>query len=249
MLKDLIKTRSLSELVEMLGDAPQYNGGLHVHLLPLKLDQDIFNAPFRVTNYIFLLVVQGSLKMQLNLLNYTVSVGELITIMPQTVSQVLEKSIDVHVISVSFSNDFIVKNAFNKIEFTALDFFTSQHISVLKLNLEELETAKKLTGLLAENNSKSAPIFAFRDSILHHNFALLLYHYSSVYRKISTTPVVDFSRKETLTAQFFNVLNQYFKKERSVQFYADILFVTTSHLSKVLRMVSGKIQVSLLMKW
>lgn len=240
MQKDLIKTHSLSEFVELLGDAPQYNGGLHVHLSPMELDQELFNAPFRIANYVFLLVVSGTIKMQLNLLNYTVCAGELITIMPQTVSQVLEKSTDVHVISVSFTSDFIVKNAFSKIEFTALDFFTSQHIMVLQLNWDEFSMAKTITTLLAENNSKDTVIFAFRDPILHHNFALLLYHYSGVYRRTSPAFVGDLSRKETLTAQFFKVLNEHFKKQRSVQFYADALFVTTSHLSKVLKVVSGK---------
>ena len=36
------------------------------------------------------------------------------------------------------------------------------------------------------------------------------------------------------------ILENNFKKERSVQFYADKLFVTTGHLTKVLKDVGGK---------
>ena len=36
------------------------------------------------------------------------------------------------------------------------------------------------------------------------------------------------------------ILNENFKTERSVQFYADTLYMTSGHLSKVLKQVSGK---------
>ncbi|WNW02394.1 AraC family transcriptional regulator [Tenacibaculum sp. HL-MS23] len=40
--------------------------------------------------------------------------------------------------------------------------------------------------------------------------------------------------------RFLDLLNENFKSERSVQFYADVLCITSGYLSKVLKEVSGK---------
>lgn len=48
------------------------------------------------------------------------------------------------------------------------------------------------------------------------------------------------TRREELLSQFISVLEQEFKRERSVNYYADRLFVTPKHLSAVLKEVSGQ---------
>ncbi len=47
-------------------------------------------------------------------------------------------------------------------------------------------------------------------------------------------------RKHELTEQFFQKLQQTYKEERSVNFYADALCVTPKHLSTVVKLVTGR---------
>lgn len=48
------------------------------------------------------------------------------------------------------------------------------------------------------------------------------------------------TRREELLTDFISILENNFRKERTVNFYADKLFVTPKHLSAVLKEVSGK---------
>lgn len=68
---------------------------------------------------------------------------------------------------------------------------------------------------------------------------LLFYNTLGIYA-LRTRDIGHKSRREELLAQFIDVLEKHFKDERSVNFYADRLFVTPKHLSAVLKEVSGQ---------
>ena len=121
MKNSTIKKHTISDIIEILGDSPQTDG-LHVHLSKNKFEEIPLSYPFRADNYAFLLVVSGVLKIQLNLITYTIRSNEMISIKPQTVTHILEMSNDLEIIGVSFTVDFILKNSFKKIELNAFDF-------------------------------------------------------------------------------------------------------------------------------
>jgi len=80
----------------------------------------------------------------------------------------------------------------------------------------------------------------YKDEIILHLFNFMFYELASIYKKQITSLSTSLSRQEDLTVRFFKLLEENFKKERVVQFYADRLYVTSGHLSKVLKKVSGK---------
>ena len=240
MQTPLIKNHTINDIVEILGDAPQEDNGLHVYLSKNRFEEIPLTYPFRGNNYAFLLVVNGKLRIQLNLITYTVKRREMVAIKPQTVTQILEMTDDLEIVGVSFTVDFILKNSFKKIELDALDFFTANNIPKLKLSKEEKKTSVMLSKLLAKNNNANAIDTPFRNEIIIHTFGLLMYHYASIFKREHPNLEANLSRQEELTLRFLKILNENFKKERSVHFYADVLCVTSGHLSKVLKEVSGK---------
>ncbi|MCM1164075.1 MAG: helix-turn-helix domain-containing protein [Muribaculaceae bacterium] len=68
---------------------------------------------------------------------------------------------------------------------------------------------------------------------------LLFYNTLGIYA-LRTRELNHKSRREELLSQFIETLEKNFKTERSVNFYADRLFVTPKHLSAVLKEVSGR---------
>ncbi|MCM1521353.1 MAG: helix-turn-helix domain-containing protein [Muribaculaceae bacterium] len=68
---------------------------------------------------------------------------------------------------------------------------------------------------------------------------LLFYNALGIYA-LRTRDLGHKSRREELLSQFIETLEKNFKNERSVNFYADRLFVTPKHLSSVLKEVSGR---------
>lgn len=68
---------------------------------------------------------------------------------------------------------------------------------------------------------------------------LLFYNTLGIYA-LRSRDVEHKSRREELLSQFIELLEKNYRKERSVNFYADKLFVTPKHLSAVLKDVSGQ---------
>ncbi|OAD40796.1 helix-turn-helix domain-containing protein [Polaribacter atrinae] len=240
MQTSFIKNYTINDIVDLLGDKPQKNSDLHIHLSKNNFDETPFIAPFRAGNYTFLLIVKGRFKVQLNLITQTLHASEMIIIKPQTVVQIIETSTDLEIIGVSFTLDFIFKILLNKNEFDGIDFLTANSYPKLKLDAEEQETSVLLSKLLAQNNDAETSDMPFRDEIIMHSFGLLLYHYGAIFKREHPNLDAHLSRQQEITLRFFKKLNNHFKNERSVKFYADSMFLTPGHLSKVLKEVSGK---------
>tara|TARA_R110002050_G_scaffold233063_3_gene368800 strand:+ start:27119 stop:28030 length:912 start_codon:yes stop_codon:yes gene_type:complete len=237
--KAYIKKHTISDIIEILGDTHQTDG-LHVHLSKNKFEKIPLSYPFRSDNYAFLLVVSGTIKIQLNLITYTLESNEMISIKSQTITHFLEMSNNLEIIGISFTVDFILKNSFKKTDLNALGFFTSNSIPKLKLLKDEMKTSVSLSKLLEKNNSFSSQKVFFKEEIINYTFGLLMYHYASIYRNTYPNLDANLTRQEELILRFLNILNENLKKERTVQFYADVLCITSGHLSKVLKKVSGK---------
>ncbi|MCL7763916.1 helix-turn-helix domain-containing protein [Polaribacter sp. Z014] len=240
MQTPFIKNFTINDVVKIIGDKPQINTDLHIHLSKNNFNETPFLEPFRAGNYTFLLILKGTLKVQLNLITHLLESSEMIVVKPQTVSQIIATSSDLEIIGVSFTVDFIFKILLKKTEFDAIDFLTANSFPKLKLLEEEKETSIILSKLLAKNNNAEALFLPFRNEIIMHSFGLLLYHYGSIFKREHPDLDAHLNRQQQLTLKFLTILNDHFKKERSVNFYADRMHLTSAHLSKVLKEISGK---------
>ena len=79
----------------------------------------------------------------------------------------------------------------------------------------------------------------FKD-VVRHSFISVLYEILIVYSKYRVFIPVKLNRQEELTTNFLNLLSENFKSEKQVQHYAKQLFVTSRHLSQVVKTVTGK---------
>jgi len=237
--ENLIRKHTIDELIEIMGDKPQ-NDDLHVHISKNKYEEIPITYPFRTDEYCLLFVVEGEIKIQLNLFEISIKSGEIIPIKPKVAVQILELSENLEIIGVSFSIDFILKNSFSKIEFDKMEFFTQENTTKLKLTPPESETVVTLSKLLEEYNNSKNINKPFKEELIKFTFGTLVFHYSSIFKQNNPNLDLSLSRNEELALRFFKILNDNFKFERSVQFYADHLSMTSGHLSKVLKEVSGK---------
>jgi len=235
----IIKNLTLTELVKIFGDSPQKEG-LHIYCSGENFEEIPLSYPYKKNNYGFIMVVKGELQIRLNLISYTIKKNELVSVKPLTTIQFVKTDENLEFIAVSFSVDFILKNAITMTELDAFDFFTANSIPKLQLSVSERELIVKLTMLLRENNLLESENGHFKQEIITSSFNLLLYHMAAIYKRKIPDLDSNISRKEKLTISFLKILNENFMQERNVQFYADILCVTANHLSKVLKEISGK---------
>ncbi|RKS03013.1 AraC family transcriptional regulator [Flavobacterium sp. 102] len=238
MDKSTIKLHTISDILKILDEKPQ-SDGLHVYSNKDIITENPFSYPFRSDNFSVMLVVSGKLSIQLNLINYTLEANDFIIVSPKTVIHILDIHEGIQLIGISFTIDFALKSNINKNNIEAFDFFTSKIIPKLSFGYQEMESFLFMVNLLQKKNIERKNNF-FGSEMISHTFSLLMLEIAIIYKKNYSELKIEASRKEELMMKFFKLLENNFKRERSLQFYADKLFVTTGHLTKVLKDVAGK---------
>lgn len=236
--KSTIKKYTISDILKILDENLQ-SEGLHVYSNKDIITENLFSHPFRSDIFVILMVVSGKLNLQLNLINYTLEANDFIIISPKMVTHVLDVHQGIQVIAINFTTDFAIKRNVNKNSIDAFAFFTSKIIPKLSFTKPEMESFLFLVNFLQKKNIENKDDF-FGNEMITHIFNLLMLEIASIYKKKYSEIKIEVSRKEELMMKFLKILENNFKRERSVKFYADNLFVTTGHLTKVLKDVAGK---------
>ena len=236
MERNSIRKHSIGEISKIMG-VVQQSERLHVCIDKGTIADNFLQYPFRSDAYAIVLMLSGKMKVQLDLITYTIEPNDLIICSPQTVKNIVEREPGTKLVCIKFTFDFRYNNSINKRDF---DLFLLQKRSFkMSLQKSEIDNIVSIAELLRKKNIENDPRL-FGKEMIDYTFHLLLYEIAALYKKNNLGMKIEMSRKEELTLNFLKVLEDNFKKERSVQFYADSLFVTTGHLTKVLKEVSGK---------
>ncbi len=87
-------------------------------------------------------------------------------------------------------------------------------------------------------NNKEKDNYYFNEMIWHH-FSLVIYEIDNYFKKIDKPHLVT-HREDELTTSFFKLVQEHFKEEHNVQFYADKLFISRKYLTKVINKTTFK---------
>ncbi|MDE6860828.1 MAG: helix-turn-helix domain-containing protein [Duncaniella sp.] len=108
---------------------------------------------------------------------------------------------------------------------------------IIEITEEEQETLQLIYAMLRrqlEGNDRP-----FSEMALASLCEVLFYNTLGIYAS-RTQATRHNSRRDELLSNFIELIEAHFKRERSVNFYADKLFVTPKHLSAVLKDISGR---------
>jgi len=236
--KSTIKLHTISDILKILDEKPQ-SEGLHVYSNKDIIYENPISYPFRSNSFSVILVTKGKLSIQLNLINYTLEANDFVIVSPKTLTHILNIHEGIQLIGISFTIDFALKSNVNKNNIEAFDFFTSKIIFKLSFGHQEIESFLFLVNLLQKKNIQSKNSF-FGHRMVSHAFSIVMLEIASIYEKKHSNLKIEISRKEELMMKFLKILENNFKRERGLQFYADQLFVTTGYLTKVLKDIAGK---------
>ncbi|WP_298367115.1 helix-turn-helix domain-containing protein [uncultured Lutibacter sp.] len=231
-----IKKLTVNDFIEILGEEPQPEG-LFVYISE-KNEEIPFTFPFKSPDYSLVHIISGSIKLRVNLISKTLSKNETISLSPKNVIQILEMSTDLQFININFSTDFILESFLSKTGVEAFDYFTVSNTPKLKLTDNEGETLLTLTKLLRHFNKLKKAVF--KKEIVKNIFGTIMYSYAELFKRHYPDMKVELTRQEELAFRFWKILEENATTERTVKFYADALCVTTGHLSKTLKQLTGK---------
>lgn len=214
----------------------------------LVITEEIFSNirdyPIQMKFYGFGLCIEGYSKIRIDLKDYEVKKNCLVFFKPNQVSEVfhLEKPGEGYLLA--FTKDFISStHIFIDITRT-FQFLDPTSVPLIQLSPADATNIKdRIIELNDVNSQKNHP---FRQNIMNHLVLSLLYEIEYIYSKTNYLPLKKRTRKEELAAKFYDCLLKNYKKEHSVQFYANVLCITPKYLSELLQEVYGKSALQLI---
>lgn len=215
---------------------------------PDKIDEDVFifddirsvtvdDTPVMIELPIFVMCIQGTATVELNLKEYQVTANSLVTLMPDHILHGYKHSDDFKGLFIAVSNrcvDELIPDIL-----TALPaVMTFRNSPVVELSVEEMDMLKKMHSFLWM--LVRSDVGMYKKKVVNGMLQSLLYTALSAYKSRNMYETVKRSRNEEIFFNFFTLLEHNFRTERSVQFYADKLCITPKHLSTVVKSVSGR---------
>ena len=195
------------------------------------------DKPERMDSAILIVCVDGSWKLGINLKEYLLEGGSVLVTLPEQILQSLEVSEDFSALFIVVSRP-IMDTIFPQMKDMLSFFFFLKDQPNITVTNEEMHVLVEYYSMLFRKAAHADNFY--KKEICQGIILSLFYEFYNLYRH--KTPHVDVTenRKEEVFEQFLRVLSETFRKERSVNYYANKLFLTSKHLSRVVKEISGK---------
>lgn len=194
--------------------------------------------PLRSDHFTIALVVAGECCIQSNLIEYPLQKNSLFIISPRSVFELKKKNENISVLIVEFTEAFLIASELHKKHIDVLTFVSSRNNPHLILNDSEAKNLETLMIYLLEKNQSADPLS--EQEIIQQGFKLFLLEAAASFRKYRGSHFEKLTRKEELLMAFFKLLKEHIYQERSVQYYADALYVSTKHLNTTVKELTKK---------
>ena len=198
------------------------------------------NFPFVLDGVAFAICIGGKARIKINFKEYDIEKNMIITIMPYFVTEFISRSDDLILEFLIFSIDFLTEMP------TVSNFDISKSIMQDScLRITEADTEKYLefhTFIVKQYKRRDHP---FRKEMAKSLLYAMLaeiggIYYNTLQRDNNEQDINSTSHQEELISRFFKLLLLHHKQEKSLQFYADKMCLTTKYLSTTVKERTGR---------
>lgn len=193
------------------------------------------NYPVRLKCEVFAFVESGQLEVVINTNRFTVSAGDLVTLLPGTIFQICSVKGELKIYFLGFSNEFVNRTLNSRPTFDTLIFTLGKPlISIPERGLELLKQYFRLLVSLFE-----FPNEKMRDELTLNVFNGINKGISIMYKSRGMDSV-ELTKSEQLCRSFVQLVIKNYVNTRTVAWYARQLGVTHAHLCTVVKQVTGR---------
>lgn len=193
-------------------------------------------TPVRQDFYPFFCMESGIIRNSVDLQHYELRKDDLFFIRPWQIVQMEYVSPDARGRLVAFEPTFLVNQTGHLLE--KLSFLSPMAGPVISLSAGE---ADMIRGMIRDIRQKvedhQRP---HRRLIAVTSVSSLLLEIDSIYLARHREGEKPLSRKQELTNHFLNLVSLHFLRERTVQFYSDLLNITPKYLTQITKALTGK---------
>mgnify|MGYP003407468881 len=246
-MNQIYTTITIDQLKKMFGIASIKGVGDDFFIGDLKYKGDgkmpfFNNIPTRIDGYVGLFCVSGNLTLSLDLKEFKVTRNTFSVITPGNIIRIVDNNPKAggHFIAVVVSSKYMAKMRFDMGAFFRHASSPVAHPTIL-LNRTEVVLAMKYYSLMKNVLASKRPFVA--ESIMAL-CSSLVYEVAGSWqgrqKEIMGDAEEAHSRNRVLYDRFIRLVAKYHQSERSVQFYADKLCISTKYLAKVIKSASGQ---------
>ncbi|WP_455671869.1 helix-turn-helix domain-containing protein [Phocaeicola sp.] len=210
-----------------------------IHYIPDDL-HPIFKYPLRLDGIIISVRKQGVANVNINLREHSAGPNDLVICAPGDILQSTPEEGAHQSQTILISSEYLKEMYINLNSF--MPFFVSlKENPVFHLTEEEAKELEAFFLLIEEMVDKDD---IFRTEIVRRLLGGYLYKIGSILHRRHPEPgnesIKSLKREEVVFNQFINLVTEHHCKERRVDFYAELLYLSPKHFSTVVKKVSGK---------
>jgi len=191
--------------------------------------------PFKSDMTAALICLEGSACIKVNMQEYMITPSTTLIILFGQTCQITNISEDLHLRVILMSQNFS-DSLFAGTEKLAPFYLQMAQNAIMQLDNRE-DVFTHFYDLL--KNLTQSPRERFRLEAARHLTLVIFYGYSYEAHRINTTPAIS-GRKGELYTKFIELVREHYKRERTINFYADRLCITPKYLSQIVMQISGK---------
>jgi len=232
MTRKPIEAQSAQSMMPRLKDYEKKyfsSGGIYMieHITPDALDSVITRgSKYCLEDYRVLRITNGCAKSEINLLPHTLKAGDIVMASKGCILEIIDVSDDVTACGMAFDNP------------SVFDLnITPGFYGIASLSPTAKEYAETLWKLM--QMSRNPEIFTqniFTAAAKNY----VMFAQNQVEIQNTENQGVKKPRNQEIFQKFLALVNQYADKERSIDFYANRLFVSPNYLSAAVKQASGK---------
>lgn len=197
----------------------------------------IISEPRRSEHIIVALCLEGEAQFTVDTRDRTVKPGDLIIIQKDRVTANFTFSEDLQGLAMIWSKDYFDEMVRDIKELNSL-FLFSRMRSIVNLSAEEISDVQTFCTLIKEKIKDTQNYF--RNDIVQTLIMSLIYVVSNAIRRQQTTYPENFNRAHDTFFRFLNLVEENYKTERRVGWYAEQLKITPKYLSETIKSVSQR---------
>lgn len=200
---------------------------------PDDLDAIDLNYPIKISSFSLFLVTNGNVRLNIDFQEITLRHNDIIFLYPNNVIEFLEVSSDASFQSLFISGEYFTNLNLQMNSKDALEILSNNFSKILSLCTEStIHITTSFERLRFLNDPANETIFykEMQKGIIN----LIMYELAGYLQKQQNSLLKTY-RKEDIAIKFAHLVNQHYQKRRDVQFYADQLFVTRTHLTRTIK--------------
>ncbi len=199
---------------------------------------ELSEYPYRSDGYIIGICTRGKAEVEVNLQVYQARPDAMLLATPFHILRIYNSSDDFLCRFIVFSKAFLTENNVNSHFLESFSYFKSESLPVIYPDHQDAKMLLEVYLLIQQKLERED--HPYRQEISRSILTTLLYEVEFIYQKQHVIIKGKQNRKQELNLLFQNLVFRHYKEHRSVQFYADALFVSPKHLTETIKEVTGR---------